>query len=52
VPATHGPPRAGDVKHSLADLSRARTLLGFEPRVSLEDGLRRTLESLEQGRAS
>jgi nucleoside-diphosphate-sugar epimerase len=52
VAAVHGPPRVGDVKHSLADLGRARTLLGFEPQVSLEEGLRRTVESLEQGRAS
>jgi UDP-glucose 4-epimerase len=45
-PAIHGPSRVGDVRHSLADLGRARTLLGFEPRVSLADGLRRTVESL------
>lgn len=46
VPAVHGPPRVGDVKHSLADLGRARTLLGFEPTISLEEGLRRTVQSL------
>ena len=46
VPAIHGPSRVGDVRHSLADLGRARTLLGFEQRVSLADGLRRTVESL------
>ncbi|MCM2322902.1 MAG: GDP-mannose 4,6-dehydratase [Oligoflexia bacterium] len=33
------PPRSGDVRDSLADSSRARTLLGWEPRVSLEKGL-------------
>lgn len=38
------PPRAGDVRHSLADLTRARELLGYEPVVSLEDGLRNTIE--------
>jgi UDP-glucose 4-epimerase len=47
VPPAHGPARAGDVRHSLADLGRARDLLGFEPAVSLEDGLRRTVESLK-----
>jgi nucleoside-diphosphate-sugar epimerase len=46
VPASHGPPRAGDVRHSLADLGRARDLLGFAPAVSLAEGLRRTVESL------
>ncbi|HEY3103928.1 MAG TPA: SDR family oxidoreductase [Pyrinomonadaceae bacterium] len=44
VTARHEPPRAGDVRDSLADLTRARTLLGYEPRVNLEDGLRLTFE--------
>jgi UDP-glucose 4-epimerase len=35
----HGPPRAGDVRHSLADLTRARTRLGFDPRIGLTEGL-------------
>ena len=43
LPAIHGPARAGDVQHSLADIVRARRDLGFEPAVPLEDGLRRTL---------
>ncbi len=38
------PPRPGDVKHTLADMTKARELLGFEPRVSLVEGLRRTVE--------
>jgi len=46
VPAIHGPSRVGDVRHSLADVGRARTLLGFAPQVSLADGLRHTVESL------
>ncbi len=37
------PPRPGDVPHSLADLARIRQVLGYEPVVSLDDGLRRTL---------
>jgi nucleoside-diphosphate-sugar epimerase len=37
-------PRAGDVKHSLADITRARTLLGYEPRVNLRDGLQLTID--------
>lgn len=36
-------PRAGDVRDSLADLTLARELLGFEPLVDFEEGLRRTL---------
>lgn len=31
--------RAGDIRHCYADLTKARTLLGFEPKVSLEEGL-------------
>ena len=36
--------RAGDVKDSQADITKARTLLGYEPIVGLEEGLRRTIE--------
>jgi UDP-glucose 4-epimerase len=36
-------PRAGDIKHSLADISRARQL-GYNPRYNLEEGLRETME--------
>jgi len=38
------PARAGDVRDSLADISRARTVLGYEPKVLLAEGLRRTVE--------
>jgi dTDP-L-rhamnose 4-epimerase len=31
--------RAGDIRHCYADLTKARSLLGFEPRVSLQEGL-------------
>ena len=37
------PERAGDVKHSLADLTQARQVLGYEPIVGFEEGLRATL---------
>ena len=38
-----GPPRAGDIRHSTADISEARRLLGFEPRTPFADGLRHTI---------
>jgi nucleoside-diphosphate-sugar epimerase len=40
----YGPARPGDVRDSQADISRARQLLGYEPLVPFEDGLRRTVE--------
>ena len=39
-----GPSRAGDVKYSRADISRTRADLGYDPAVSFEDGLRKTVE--------
>jgi UDP-glucose 4-epimerase len=44
------PPRPGDLRDSWADVSEARDALGFEPTVSLEEGLRRTAEFLLGGR--
>ncbi len=38
------PPRPGDVRHSLADLSAAREVLGYEPRILFPEGLRRSIE--------
>ena len=40
----HHPPRAGDVRHSLADLTHIRQTLGYEPIVDFAMGLRATLE--------
>jgi len=42
----YAPPRPGDVRDSWADVGAARELLGFEPSVGLEEGLRRTAEAL------
>jgi nucleoside-diphosphate-sugar epimerase len=42
VPA-YGPARTGDVRHSQADIGRARRMLGYAPAVEFPDGLARTL---------
>lgn len=40
----HEAPRTGDIKESLADISQARRLLGYEPQVYFEDGLRMSID--------
>ena len=40
----YGPERGGDIKHSLADISKAEAGLGYKPKVDFEEGLRRTVE--------
>jgi nucleoside-diphosphate-sugar epimerase len=44
VEPIYGPERPGDVKHSLADISKAKSLLGYDPEISVEDGLKITFE--------
>ena len=44
VQRKYGPPRAGDVRDSQASLDRAREVLGYQPDVDLETGLRETWE--------
>ena len=39
----HEPPRQGDIRRSEADISLARSLIGYEPRVGIEEGIRRTV---------
>jgi UDP-N-acetylglucosamine/UDP-N-acetyl-alpha-D-glucosaminouronate 4-epimerase len=46
VEKTYFPPRPGEVRDSSADLTEARELLGYETRVGLEEGLRRTADFL------
>jgi len=43
VAAVYADPRPGDIKHSFADIRKAREMIGFNPQVSLKDGLRRTV---------
>ena len=46
VPAVvqYGPPRKGDVRHSLADISAARAAFGYQPSVGLDEGLREYMD--------
>lgn len=44
ISAVYGPERQGDVKHSLADISKAKRLLGYEPGITVEEGLRKTFD--------
>lgn len=41
--------RPGDIRHSRADISRARTQLGYSPRTSMQQALRRTMQWLRAG---
>jgi nucleoside-diphosphate-sugar epimerase len=38
------PARAGDVRHSLADIAKAQDVIGYRVRVNLQEGLERTVE--------
>jgi UDP-glucose 4-epimerase len=44
IQPNYAPSRAGDVKHSLADISLAKRLIGFEPRVMFDEGLKRAID--------
>jgi nucleoside-diphosphate-sugar epimerase len=44
VQPRYAEPRAGDVRDSQADITKARRILGYEPSVSFEEGLRKTVE--------
>lgn len=46
------PPRAGDIRFSAADISRARAELGYEPKVGFAEGLERTIAALESSAAA
>ncbi len=45
------PPRAGDIRDSLADIRQADELLGYKPVVDFREGLRRTVEWYRKGGA-
>lgn len=44
VEAVHGPNRLGDIPHSLADISKARNLLGYDPQFSIKEGLKEAVK--------
>jgi len=50
VEPVHTAPRPGDVRHTLADISRARRILGYRPSVDFETGLRQTVAWYSNGR--
>lgn len=50
IPSHYGPPRAGDVRHSMADTTAARAELGHAPQFSIEEGLGKTLDWYKSSR--
>jgi UDP-glucose 4-epimerase len=44
VQARFAPPRVGDIRESLADITAARRYLGYEPQVDFHEGLRRSID--------
>ncbi len=44
VEVKHGPNRKGDIPHSLADITKARTLLGYDPKYSMKEGLKEAVK--------
>ena len=48
----HAPRRAGDAEITLADITRIRTRLGWEPKISLEEGLRELIQLTHEHRAA
>ena len=43
IKPVYAPPRPGDIKHSLADVTRAKELIGYEPFVSFEQGIKKAI---------
>ena len=49
VDADYRDPRPGDIRDSLADISKAKRLLGYTPIIDFREGLARTLDALRTG---
>jgi nucleoside-diphosphate-sugar epimerase len=52
IAPVHGEPRPGDVRHSQADIGKAVELLGFAPKISVEEGLKQTVAWYREFKAS
>jgi UDP-N-acetylglucosamine/UDP-N-acetyl-alpha-D-glucosaminouronate 4-epimerase len=52
VTINHTAPRAGDVRHTLASIEKAQTLLNYRPTVGFEEGMRRTVAALQAAHES
>lgn len=50
IKARYEPPRPGDIKHSLADITRARELMGYEPEYTIDTGLAETIAFFKKGK--
>ena len=47
----YGPDRAGDIRDSLADISKANNLLGYQPQIRIQEGLQKTLDWFKANQA-
>jgi UDP-N-acetylglucosamine 4-epimerase len=43
LPIEYGPNRAGDIPHSLASIDKAKAILGYSPKFSLQEGLKEAI---------
>jgi nucleoside-diphosphate-sugar epimerase len=50
IPPKHDPPRAGDIRHSLADIAKAKKLLGYTGSVKFKEGIARTVAWYRESR--
>jgi UDP-N-acetylglucosamine 4-epimerase len=46
----HGPTRAGDIPHSLADIAKAKERLGYDPKISVQEGIATAFEWYKENR--
>jgi len=44
IKPTYAPPRPGDIKYSLADVTRAKEIIGYEPLVTFEEGIAKAID--------